>query len=184
MVKKHNSEEITKQMHQMIKWLQSKHVEVFIEPSSQEEFQDLPVILPIILTFSPPPPLPSKKKKTQPTKKKVYIDIKQYSFYDPGEGIDFMICLGGDGTLLHLTNLFQAPKTVPPVIVFASGSLGFLTPYEFSYFPKYLGQLLKPNIPHFVTFRLRLEAKIYRFNANASKSEIEIPKNVKKNSNS
>ncbi|ETO27079.1 hypothetical protein RFI_10051 [Reticulomyxa filosa] len=93
---------------------------------------------------------------------------KAISLDDPGDGIDFMVCLGGDGTLLHLISLFQSEKTVPPVMVFASGSLGFLTPYDFSNYRKHIKQLLKSNTPHFVTFRLRLEGRIYRFNANKS----------------
>lgn len=35
--------------------------------------------------------------------------------------------LGGDGTLLFASLLF--PKTVPPVISFHMGTLGFLTPF-------------------------------------------------------
>ena len=42
--------------------------------------------------------------------------------------IDFIICLGGDGTILWVSNLF--PKAVPPVISFAMGSLGFLTAFD------------------------------------------------------
>jgi len=49
---------------------------------------------------------------------------------DPGldKKIDFIICLGGDGTILWVSNLF--PKAVPPVISFAMGSLGFLTAFD------------------------------------------------------
>ena len=36
-----------------------------------------------------------------------------------------MVCLGGDGTILHASSLFQ--RAIPPVISFSLGSLGFLT---------------------------------------------------------
>eukprot|EP01111_Echinosteliopsis_oligospora_P010429 TRINITY_DN3238_c0_g1_i2.p1 TRINITY_DN3238_c0_g1~~TRINITY_DN3238_c0_g1_i2.p1 ORF type:complete len:176 (-),score=18.41 TRINITY_DN3238_c0_g1_i2:39-566(-) len=39
---------------------------------------------------------------------------------------DFIICLGGDGTLLHVNSLFK--DRVPPVMAFYCGTLGFLTP--------------------------------------------------------
>eukprot|EP00891_Asterochloris_glomerata_P004965 jgi/Astpho2/4965/Aster-06700 len=39
--------------------------------------------------------------------------------------IDFVVCLGGDGVLLHASYLFK--RAIPPVISFNLGSLGFLT---------------------------------------------------------
>lgn len=41
--------------------------------------------------------------------------------------VDFVITLGGDGTLLFASSLF--PKTMPPVLSFHMGTLGFLTPF-------------------------------------------------------
>ncbi|KAF4520378.1 hypothetical protein B566_EDAN012883 [Ephemera danica] len=51
---------------------------------------------------------------------------------DLSDKIDFIICLGGDGTLLYASLLFQ--QSVPPVMAFHLGSLGFLTPFEFENF--------------------------------------------------
>ena len=48
--------------------------------------------------------------------------------------IDFIICLGGDGTILWVSNLF--PRAVPPVVSFAMGSLGFLTAFAEESIPK------------------------------------------------
>lgn len=42
--------------------------------------------------------------------------------------VDFIICLGGDGTLLHVNSLFSN-NPVPPCLSFNFGSLGFLTPF-------------------------------------------------------
>ncbi|XP_059141747.1 LOW QUALITY PROTEIN: NAD kinase-like, partial [Physella acuta] len=49
---------------------------------------------------------------------------------DLTDKVDFIICLGGDGTLLYVSSLFQG--SVPPVMAFNMGSLGFLTPFHFS----------------------------------------------------
>ena len=44
--------------------------------------------------------------------------------------------LGGDGTVLYASSLFQ--RIVPPVLSFALGSLGFLTKFDYDGFPKTL----------------------------------------------
>lgn len=41
------------------------------------------------------------------------------------ERVDFVVCLGGDGVILHASNLFC--NAIPPVVSFNLGSLGFLT---------------------------------------------------------
>lgn len=41
-----------------------------------------------------------------------------------------MACLGGDGVILHASNLFRG--AVPPVVSFNLGSLGFLTSHTVS----------------------------------------------------
>ena len=43
-----------------------------------------------------------------------------------------MACLGGDGVILHASNLFRS--AVPPVVSFNLGSLGFLTSHSVSFF--------------------------------------------------
>ena len=49
---------------------------------------------------------------------------------DPGDGVDFVVCIGGDGTVLYLSSLFSGADSVPPIICFNAGSLGFLTVHE------------------------------------------------------
>ncbi|OII73627.1 inorganic polyphosphate ATP-NAD kinase [Cryptosporidium ubiquitum] len=49
---------------------------------------------------------------------------------DLGEIIDLAISLGGDGTLLWLSHLFQT--SVPPVISIAMGSLGYMSLFHYS----------------------------------------------------
>jgi NAD+ kinase len=48
------------------------------------------------------------------------------------EVVDLVICLGGDGTILHVSSLFQG--AVPPLVAFDLGSLGFLTTHDYSSF--------------------------------------------------
>ncbi|TPP56187.1 hypothetical protein FGIG_04961 [Fasciola gigantica] len=50
--------------------------------------------------------------------------------------VDLVVCLGGDGTLLNISSMFQ--RVVPPVIAFRLGSLGFLTPFPFRAFPSHM----------------------------------------------
>ncbi len=44
------------------------------------------------------------------------------------EFVDFIVCLGGDGLMLHAASLFG--PALPPIISFKLGSLGFLTTHE------------------------------------------------------
>jgi NAD+ kinase len=48
------------------------------------------------------------------------------------ERFDLVLTLGGDGTVLFTSWLFQ--RIVPPVLSFSLGSLGFLTPFRFENF--------------------------------------------------
>lgn len=61
--------------------------------------------------------------------KKVMGACRQYSHFvllrRLHQHVDFVVCLGGDGTILHASSLFQ--RAIPPVISFSAGSLGFLT---------------------------------------------------------
>lgn len=70
--------------------------------------------------------------------------------------IDFVVCLGGDGTILWVNNLF--PKAVPPVVSFAMGSLGFLTAFEEESIPKAIDDVV--NGDFFITQRSRLVARV------------------------
>lgn len=47
------------------------------------------------------------------------------------ENIDLVLALGGDGTVLHTSSLFDAGP-VPPVLGLTLGTLGFLLPFRWS----------------------------------------------------
>eukprot|EP00798_Chlamydomonas_sp_ICE-L_P027000 gene27000-9018_t len=59
------------------------------------------------------------------------------------ERVDFVICLGGDGVILHASSLFQ--KNSPPVIAFNLGSLGFMTNHLFKDFRADLHDVIYGN---------------------------------------
>ncbi|CAG9564978.1 unnamed protein product [Danaus chrysippus] len=77
---------------------------------------------------------------------------------DLTDKIDFIICLGGDGTLLHASSLFQ--QSVPPVMAFHLGSLGFLTPFEFNNFQEQVENVLEGHAA--LTLRSRLQCVVLR----------------------
>jgi NAD+ kinase len=71
---------------------------------------------------------------------------------------DFVITLGGDGTVLYASWLFQ--RVVPPVLSFALGSLGFLTKFDFDDYQHILSQALKDGVT--ISLRLRFEGTVMR----------------------
>ncbi|KAH0161306.1 ATP-NAD kinase, partial [Aureobasidium melanogenum] len=71
---------------------------------------------------------------------------------------DIVLALGGDGTVLFASLLFQ--RIVPPVLSFAMGSLGFLTKFDFARYTSILPRAFNDGIT--VSLRLRFEGTIMR----------------------
>ena len=71
---------------------------------------------------------------------------------------DFVVTLGGDGTVLYASWLFQ--RIVPPVLSFALGSLGFLTKFDYEEFPEHLTKAFKDGVT--ISLRLRFEGTVMR----------------------
>ncbi|KAJ6603103.1 hypothetical protein B0H10DRAFT_2079356 [Mycena sp. CBHHK59/15] len=71
---------------------------------------------------------------------------------------DFVVTLGGDGTVLFTSWLFQ--RIVPPVLPFALGSLGFLTNFDFADHQVVMDSALDSGIR--VNLRMRFTCTIYR----------------------
>ncbi|PWY94292.1 NAD+ kinase [Aspergillus sclerotioniger CBS 115572] len=71
---------------------------------------------------------------------------------------DFVVTLGGDGTVLFTSWLFQ--HVVPPVLSFSLGSLGFLTKFDFNDYQKTLTAAFRDGVS--VNLRLRFECTIMR----------------------
>ncbi|XP_010889785.2 NAD kinase b isoform X2 [Esox lucius] len=77
---------------------------------------------------------------------------------DISDCIDLIICLGGDGTLLYASSLFQG--SVPPVMAFHLGSLGFLTPFKFESYKTEVAKVFEGNAA--ITLRSRLKVKVVK----------------------
>lgn len=72
--------------------------------------------------------------------------------------IDFVITLGGDGTILNVSFMFQS--TVPPILSFNFGSLGFLTYFAFENYAETLDLLLENKLP--TLQRTRIHCKLHK----------------------
>uniref|UniRef100_A0A8B9L247 NAD(+) kinase n=1 Tax=Astyanax mexicanus TaxID=7994 RepID=A0A8B9L247_ASTMX len=79
-------------------------------------------------------------------------------FDDISDCIDLIICLGGDGTLLYASSLFQG--SVPPVMAFHLGSLGFLTPFKFESYKTEVDKVFEGNAA--IVLRSRLKVKVVK----------------------
>ncbi|ODH13637.1 hypothetical protein ACO22_07059 [Paracoccidioides brasiliensis] len=75
------------------------------------------------------------------------------------ETFDLVLTLGGDGTVLYTSWLFQ--RVVPPVLSFSLGSLGFLTNFEFDKYQEHLNQIMG-DVGMRVNLRMRFTCTVYR----------------------
>jgi NAD+ kinase len=82
--------------------------------------------------------------------------------------VDFVVCLGGDGLILHVSTLFKT--AVPPVLSFNLGSLGFLTPFDYANFDDEIQELLEGSC--LLSLRMRLTCTILR--AGVASKEFEV----------
>lgn len=95
--------------------------------------------------------------QTQAHANGLYLDT--FSKHDElSEVADFVVCLGGDGLILHVSTLFGG--AVPPVISFNLGSLGFLTPFAFSNFKDEIANMLGAECR--LSLRMRLLCGVIR----------------------
>ncbi|GBG78659.1 hypothetical protein CBR_g27885 [Chara braunii] len=79
------------------------------------------------------------------------------------ERVDFVVCLGGDGVILHASNIFRT--AVPPVVSFNLGSLGFLTAHPYEEFKQDLKRIIYGNSTMdgvYITLRMRLRCELFR----------------------
>jgi NAD+ kinase len=72
---------------------------------------------------------------------------------------DLVLTLGGDGTVLFTSWLFQ--RVVPPVLCFSLGSLGFLTNFDFSKHKSHLNAVMG-DVGMRVNLRMRFTCTVFR----------------------
>ncbi|KAI9819695.1 MAG: NAD(+) kinase [Thelocarpon impressellum] len=75
------------------------------------------------------------------------------------EKFDLVLTLGGDGTVLFTSWLFQ--RIVPPILSFSLGSLGFLTNFEFNQYKSHLDRVMG-DAGMRVNLRMRFTCTVYR----------------------
>lgn len=75
------------------------------------------------------------------------------------EKFDLVLTLGGDGTVLFTSWLFQ--RIVPPILSFSLGSLGFLTNFEFANFKSHLNRVMG-DAGMRVNLRMRFTCTVWR----------------------
>lgn len=75
------------------------------------------------------------------------------------EKFDLVLTLGGDGTVLFTSWLFQ--RIVPPILSFSLGSLGFLTNFEFASYKPHLDRVMGEQGMR-VNLRMRFTCTVYR----------------------
>ena len=84
--------------------------------------------------------------------------------------IDFVVVLGGDGTILWTSKYF--PKAMPPVLAFAMGSLGFLTAHKIEDMPKTLADVCLGNFTLSMKSFVRLRRPVARLEWRSVLSEV------------
>ena len=92
-----------------------------------------------------------------------YSDMLRYwtpdVCWNSPEKFDLVLTLGGDGTVLFTSWLFQ--RIVPPILSFALGSLGFLTNFPFETHKPTLDRIMEGSGMR-VNMRMRFTCTVYR----------------------
>jgi NAD+ kinase len=86
------------------------------------------------------------------------------------EKFDLVLTLGGDGTVLYTSWLFQ--RIVPPILSFSLGSLGFLTNFEYQRYEPTLNGLMGEAGMR-VNLRMRFTCTVYRASQTANGPAVE-----------
>lgn len=73
------------------------------------------------------------------------------------ETFDLVVTLGGDGTVLFVSTIFQG--VVPPVVLYALGSLGFLTNFKFEEFRQNMESFFDSGVR--ANLRMRLSCRVH-----------------------
>lgn len=85
--------------------------------------------------------------------------------WSSADKFDLVLTLGGDGTVLFTSWLFQ--RVVPPILSFALGSLGFLTNFRFEDYQNHLNQIMGDSGMR-VNLRMRFTCTVWRIDRTSS----------------
>ncbi|PWA34039.1 NAD kinase 1 [Artemisia annua] len=142
-ITKPNSSSVKVICAEMVRWLREKHLNIYVEP----------------------------RVRTELVAESSYYNFVQTWKIEDGisllhEKVDFVVTLGGDGTVLWAASMFKGP--VPPIVPFSLGSLGFMTPFYSEKYKECLKSILQGPIS--ITLRHRLQCHVIR---EAAKTEYE-----------
>ncbi|KAM9963720.1 hypothetical protein ACTFIW_006971 [Dictyostelium discoideum] len=142
-IKKYNDETINELIPGLVGWLKDIGIKVMKESDSNDEY-------PLI--------------NDDPAIEVLSSTADPYS-------IDFIISMGGDGTILHTSSLFKT--YIPPILSFSLGSLGFLTAFDYSHHKEYIQSVIDGKC--FVSYRLRLSCTVVTSDGNVTTTTISTP---------
>lgn len=91
------------------------------------------------------------------------------------ETFDLVLTLGGDGTVLYTSCLFQ--RIVPPILAFSLGSLGFLTNFEYASYKTSLNRVMG-DAGMRVNLRMRFTCTVFRANLSRGRGGKNDPANT------
>lgn len=98
----------------------------------------------------------------EPAVHALHPSLDSLVIFDPKHSeVDFVITLGGDGTILYAASQF--PATVPPILSFSMGTLGFLTPFAPDAITDTIQQAILGGLP--VATRRRITGVVRRAGA-------------------
>eukprot|EP00752_Nemacystus_decipiens_P002047 g1962.t1 len=139
-IKKWKDPVVAAKTEKLVRWLQDLELEVLVDPSEDNELgKDGRVLGPV---FMP--------------------DVARFDPAQLATQTDFIICLGGDGTVLKAAQYFDDSTPIPPTLAFGLGSLGFLAPFNPSECQSMITRVLEAfRRPISVTLRTRLRGEVY-----------------------
>ncbi|KAI3697204.1 hypothetical protein L6452_30051 [Arctium lappa] len=142
-VTKPNSNSVKVLCAEMVRWLKEKKLNIYVEPRVRAELVSESPYYNFLLTWK-----------------------DEDGIFLLHEKVDLVVTLGGDGTVLWAASMFKGP--VPPIVPFALGSLGFMTPFHSEQYRECLKSILQGPIS--ITLRHRLQCHVIR---EAAKNEYE-----------
>lgn len=134
-VKKWRDPEVARHAVEVVTWLQEQGLTVLVDPSEDPVDGSMPTFLPNTERFCP---------------EKL------------AEQCDFIVSLGGDGTVLKVASYFDDSRPIPPTLSFSLGSLGFLAPFDIADSKSMITRVLQAHRkPMACTLRSRLKGEVY-----------------------
>ena len=85
--------------------------------------------------------------------------VCRINYYSVSPNCDLIVTLGGDGTVLYASWMYQ--RVVPPIIAFHLGSLGFLTVFNFDKHEEIMDKIWSGSGVR-VSMRMRLQCRVHK----------------------